>query len=458
MSRRNILVMIADDHRYESIGANGNRHVHTPHLDALSAAGTVFEGAHCQGSMHPAVCVPSRASLMTGRNIFASSEDPSGSDYEASAFSIPSALATFPERLRALGYTTHAVGKWHNDRASFARSFTSGDRLMFGGMSDHDRVPLNRFDPSGRYPANAVYFEAGLSTDLFRSSAEAFLRANDPDVPFCLYVAFTAPHDPRTPPPEHRFSPEGADLPPNLMPVHPFDNGEMLVRDELLEAFPRRPDAVRQHIADYYGMISHLDSAVGSILATLRATRFADNTLVIYTADHGLALGQHGLMGKQNLYEHSLRIPLDHGGARTSRPADACRISSGMRIQPPPFLTPPVLPDPDCEGSSLLPLAKGLRGPIRPTFSAAYRFSQRMVRDDRYKLIRYFDQEDQRSAPATPAGAPTPGSNAEQLFDLVQDPHETTNLVFLPELQEVRTQTACSLTGWRERAGDPLQR
>jgi arylsulfatase A-like enzyme len=458
MSRRNILLIIADDHRYESIGANGNRHVRTPHLDALSAEGIVFEGAHCQGSMHPAVCVPSRASLMTGRNIFASSQDPTGSDYEASAFAIPPALATFPERLRALGYTTHAVGKWHNDRASFARSFTSGDRLMFGGMSDHDRVPLNRFDSSGHCPADAVYFEAGLSTDLFRSSVESFLRAHDSERPFCLYVAFTAPHDPRTPPPEYRFPQEAADLPPNLLPVHPFDNGEMQVRDELLEAFPRRPEAVRQHIADYYGMISHLDSAVGSILATLRETGLADNTLVIYTADHGLALGQHGLMGKQNLYEHSLRVPLIIAGPE---------IPASRRV---PHLvwhadtTATILdvagcsPDTDGEGSNLLPLANGLGGSIRRTFSAAYRFSQRMVRDDRYKLICYFDQADQRSAPVTLAGRPTPGSTAEQLFDLFQDPYETTNLVFLPALQEVRRTLLTSLAAWQERAGDPLRR
>src|SRR5439155_24083768 len=94
-------------------------------------------------------------------------------------------------------------------------------------------------------------------------------------------------------------------LPPNFLPEHPFDNGELRVRDELLAGFPRTPDEVRRHIADYYGMISHQDAWMGRVLAAA-----PDNTIVVYTADHGLALGQHGLMGKQSLYDHSIRVPL----------------------------------------------------------------------------------------------------------------------------------------------------
>src|SRR3954471_22104614 len=314
-ARPNFIFLIADDHRYESIGSNGCGEVRTPALDALAASGTVFDGAHCQGSMQPAVCVPSRASLMTGRNIFASSQNPSADDYsggpyDGPAFAIPPDLATFPQRLRENGYRTHAVGKWHNDRASFARSFSSGERLMFGGMSDHDKVPFQAYDPSGLYPNAAIRFEDGFSTDLFLDSATRFLKEVRSGQPFCLYVAFTAPHDPRTPPDAFAVDPASVSLPPNYLPIHPFDNGEALVRDEELEAFPRSPETIRRHIAEYYGMIAHLDAAIGSLIATLRETGLDRNTIIIYTADHGLALGQHGLMGKQNLYEHSLHVPL----------------------------------------------------------------------------------------------------------------------------------------------------
>lgn len=450
----NIVVLIADDHRYESLGVNGDRQVRTPNMDALATAGTVFDGAHCQGGMHPAICVPSRASLMTGRNVFVSSQDPTGSDYEASAFAIPEGLETFPQRLRQAGYHTHAVGKWHNDRGSFARSFASADRIMFGGMSDHDRVPLNRFDPAGSYAKEDVYFEPGLSTDLFQASAEDFLQSVNRSSPFLLYVAFTAPHDPRTPPAEHTISPASVELPPNAMPVHPFDNGEMLVRDELLEDFPREPEAVRGHLADYFGMISHLDSAIGSILATVRDTGLDQDTVVVYTADHGLALGQHGLLGKQNLYEHSLRVPLILSGPG---------IPSGSRV---PHLVwhadttatlldiAGVPPDPDAEGVSLLRLARGEAQPRR-TFAAAYRFSQRMIRDERYKLIRYFRQGELGDAMANCAGDPTPGSSAEQLFDLAEDPWEMRNLVFLPDMQEIRATLLAELADWQRRVQDP---
>ncbi|HEX2556093.1 MAG TPA: sulfatase-like hydrolase/transferase [Microvirga sp.] len=450
----NIVVLIADDHRYESLGVHGCRQVRTPHLDALAAAGTLFDNAHCQGGMHPAVCVPCRASLMTGRNIFRSSQDPTGSDYEASAFWIPEELETFPQRLRRAGYRTHAVGKWHNDRAAFARSFTSADRIMFGGMSDHDRVPLHRFDPSGRYPAEAAHFEPGFSTDLFRASAEDFLRSVDRTAPFCLYVAFTAPHDPRTPPESHRVAPDGIELPPNLMPVHPFDNGEMTVRDEMLEAFPRTPDAIRRHIADYYGMIAHLDDAIGSILTTLEETGLAQETVVVYTADHGLALGQHGLLGKQNLYEHSLRIPLILRGPG---------VSAGRRV---PHLVwhgdtnatllemAGLAADRGREGISLLALARG-EGTPRRTFCAAYRFGQRMARTERYKFIRYYPQ-DEASLKPTIAGTPTPGSATEQLFDLASDPWEMNNLAFHPDWQEVRRALVAELAEWQRRVGDPL--
>lgn len=452
----NVVLIIADDHRYESVGANGNREVSTPNLDALAAAGTAFDGAYCQGSMHPAVCVPSRASLLTGRNIFAASQDPTGRDYERSAFAIPHDLPTYPERLRAHGYHTHAIGKWHNDKAAFARSFSSGDKLMFGGMSDHDKVPLRPFDPTGAYPDEAIHFEPELSTEIFRKAAVDFLKSHDRSKPFLLQVAFTAPHDPRTPPPQHRVSPGGLSLPENLAAVHPFDNGEMLVRDEVLEAFPRTPEAIRGHLADYYGMISHLDDAIGSILKTLDALGLADDTIVVYTADHGLALGQHGLLGKQNLYEHSLHVPLIMRGPG---------IRAGARV---PHLvwhadtTATILdlaglaPDPEGEGTSLLPLLGGDdTGPLRDGMTAAYTFVQRMARDERYKLILYLERPDEQMQ-ASAVGQPTRGSRAVQLFDLVEDPGETTNLAFLPRLAEVRENLLVRLLAWQERVGDPL--
>lgn len=451
-TRPNIVVLVADDHQYRSIGTNGGGEVSTPNLDALGGRGTVFDRAYCQGGMHGAVCIPSRASLMTGRNIFASSADPTGRDHRQS-LTIPADLPTFPQLLREAGYRTHAVGKWHNDVATFSRSFAAGECLMFGGMSDHDAVPVRPFDPDGVYPKEGIERGDAFSTDLFADAAVGFLERHDGVEPFCLYVAFTAPHDPRTPPEAWRYEPGAVSLPPNILPVHPFDNGEMTVRDERLEAWPREPDAVRQHIADYYGMVSHLDDRVGDILRTLEARNMTDGTVVIYTADHGLALGQHGLMGKQNLYDHSIHVPLMMAGPG---------IASGQRV---PELVwhgdttatllelSGVAPEFASDGISLVPALRGESLPdSRRYLGAAYRFAQRSVQDGRWKLIRYRTNPDYQ-----PGGEQTMGSDTTQLFDLQNDPWERVSLAWEPGMSEVRARLEGALEGWQVEVGDPAR-
>ena len=98
------------------------------------------------------------------------------------------------------------------------------------------------------------------------------------------------------------------------MPEHPFDNGEMVVRDEQLAPWPRTPDEMRRHIAEYYAMITHLDAQIGRVLEALEATGQAENTIIVLAGDNGLAIGRHGLMGKQNMYDHSLHVPLIMSG------------------------------------------------------------------------------------------------------------------------------------------------
>lgn len=454
VGRSNILLIVADDLRWESLGTNGCAEVWTPHIDGLAARGASFDQAHCQGGMHPAVCAPSRASLMTGRNVFASSQEPTGRTFGGPAFAIPQDMPTVPQMLRAAGYDTHHIGKWHNDRSSFARSFSGASRVMFGGMSEHDRVPLHGFDPAGLYPDDAVQFELGQSTDLFRDAAETFLSRRQPERPFFLQVAFTAPHDPRTPPERHQVDPAAVSLPSNYLPAHPFDTGEMLVRDELLEAVPRTPEAVRRHIADYLGMVQHLDEAVGGILARLDSLSLVDNTLVIFTADHGIALGQHGLMGKQNLYEHSTRIPLVLAGPG---------VPSGIRSNELAWHGDTAVTMLGAAGMGAPRHAEGknLRDPgqqtgsLRRTFAMIHCESQRAIRDARWKLIRYQPNAAPKLAMA-PEGRTSRGSATEQLFDLASDPAETINRASDPSLSHIRADLLRELLAWQERVGDPF--
>jgi len=461
--RPNIVVMMADDHRGTELGHLPGSGVRTPHLDALAARGVSFSQAHCQGGMTGAVCIPSRASLMTGRNVFASSANPGGGG-SLPGMTIPPHLQTFPEALRETGYRTHAIGKWHNDTASFHRAFSSGEALMFQGMSDHLHVPIWAFSPEGEYPGAHQHqltkpggdppedftWGEGFSSDIFADAAIDFLEQDHGTTPFLLYVAFTAPHDPRTPPPGWEIDPATIDLPPNFVPQHPFDIGDMQVRDELLAGFPRTGEEVRQHIADYYGMIAHLDHSIGRVIAALESSGLAEDTIVIYTGDHGLAVGQHGLMGKQNLYEHSLRVPLVLAGpgipAGVISPALVWHADTTATIR----ALAGIDPDPESEGMPYI--RDGVAaGTHRNSLGGVYHYAQRMFRDARYKLIVTCE-----APPHAPKLGSTAGSNHVQLFDLQRDPWEMRNLGGDPALQDIRHQLERGLRQWQEDIGDEL--
>lgn len=427
MSKPNILFMIADDHRHNAINAMGNADVKTPHLDALIEQGTALSQTYIMGSTSPAVCMPSRAMQLSGRSLFNACQ-PSGKG----VYTFPEGVKLWPELLREEGYHTHGIGKWHNPKPDFARCFESGEAIFFGGMSDHDAVPIHDFDPSGEYSNDLVYKGAQFSTDLFADAATKFLSSYADDKPFAMYLAFTAPHDPRTPPEAFQYDPESISLPENFMFEHPFDNGVMSIRDEELASYPRDEAEIKQHIADYYGMISHLDDRIGKILAVLSKRDDAENTIIVYTADHGLAVGQHALMGKQNMYDHSMRIPLIIAGPgipKHQRREALCYLYDMFPTLC--ELTDIAIPASN-EGNSLLPLIKGQKENHRSSIFSAYQSAyhvpkegpyQRMVRFGDYKLIE----------------TKVAGQSTTQLFDLRKDPHELVNLAHDPDYSEQLT-------------------
>lgn len=442
----NVLFLIADDHRHDAIGSLGNPAVHTPTLDALAAAGTALTSAYIMGSTSNAACMPSRAMLLTGRSLFrVFAPNPQG----VSPYPMDPEIPTFPQLLRDAGYRTYGVGKWHNEPEVFARSFSGGGSIFFGGMSDHDAVPLHDFDPSGVYPPESATLGDGFSTEMFVDTAIRLLSEHPADQPFCLYTAFTAPHDPRTPPDEFaaRYPPEEIDLPPNVAPMHPFDNGHLHGRDESLAAHPRDPDEVRQHIADYYGMISHLDAQIGRLLNALAASGHAENTVVVYTADHGLAVGQHGLLGKQNVYDHSLRVPLivrGPGIPAGQRRQELCYLHD---VFPTILDLAGVAVPPDCEGVSLVPALTSRGVEMRDAVFAAFQGSQNLAPDDStQRMVRRGSLKLIETHMA--------GRTHRQLFDLADDPWETHNLADDPAHAERLAEMRRLLAHERLRMGD----
>lgn len=443
--RPNVLWMVADDHRFDALGVAGDPVVRTPALDALAAGGVRFGRNYIMGGNSGAVCVPTRACLHTGANVFRACVGSRGDGQPRGG--IPTDVPVLAEVMRRAGYRTYATGKWHNDRESFARGFAGGGRIFFGGMSDHYRVPLHDYDPTGAYPPSARRVGEGFSTELFADAAIDFVRSHHGPEPFFLYAAFTAPHDPRTAPPPYArmYDPERIPLPPSFCADHPFDNGDLHTRDEELAPHPRTPAVVRRHMADYYAMVTHLDAQVGRILAALAESGHARDTVVVYTADHGLAVGRHGLLGKQNLYDHSTRVPLilSGPGLPVGRCVDAVTMSYDLF---PTLCALTGTPVPETvEGRSLLSLATGERDTLHDSAWAMYRDLQRMVTDGRSKLIRYY----------RPRGGQS-GTDRVQLFDLETDPWETRDLSADPAYGERLRALAGCLERWQVELGDPL--
>ena len=391
----NILFLFADDQRADTIGALGNPHIKTPNIDKLVKSGVSFDRAYMQGGLQGATCVPSRAMLLSGVPLFRVDEkllrDP-----------------TWPAAFGKAGYNTFVSGKWHNGPASLPLAFQQARSMLLAGMTDPMKARLSDLDNGKVGPAKLAPKHACA---MFADQAIDFISGHGKG-PFFCYVPFDAPHDPHIVPDDFPVKYDPATMPAmaNFMPVHPFNNGEMTVRDELLLPWPRKREAVSRMNADYYRYVSYLDFQVGRILDALNKSPYASNTIVVYAADSGVARGAHGLIGKQNLYEDSLRVPLVISGPG---------IAKGERTQAMCYLFDvlPTLGSLCCvpktstsEGIDLTGVLKNPKTPGRPRLSFGYRTVQRAVRDGRWKLIVY------------------PDVNVKQLFDLETDPNEITNL------------------------------
>lgn len=423
----NVLFILADDLRADALGCYGNSVIKTPNIDRLAGAGMLFTNSYIMGGHHGAISAPSRAMLLSGKYLF-------------NVYDKLDGVYTMPMHFASAGYETFGTGKWHNEKAAFEKSFQNGRNVFLGGMADHFNIPVSDMGDDGKLsqPVNK-----GFSTDLFTEAALDFINDYSEErkkQPFFCYVAFTVPHDPYSPGPDFvdRYSPDSIKLPGNFMPLHPFAFDDLTVRDENLLPWPRPAEKMKMVLADYYGLIEHLDKNLGEIIALLKKNRLYKNTIIVFTSDNGLATGSYGLLGKQNLYEHSMRVPLIISGPG---------IPEGKRSEAFAYLFdlfPTLselcsLPAPEgIDGQSLEPVISGRQKEIRSSVFTAYRNTIRAVRTDEWKLIRY------------------PERDYTQLFNLIGDPLELINLSSDTTLTRVSEQLYDLIAEWQEKTGDTI--
>lgn len=422
----NILFLFADDQRADSIAAHGNSHIKTPNLDRLVADGFSFRGNYIFSGNSAAVCMPSRAMLMSGKTWF---------HVDTVALKDTKLM---PEYLQENGYVTFATGKWHNGMESWLRAFQKGKSIFFGGMADHTQVPIRDLGPDGKLTERRTAKK--FSTEQFADAAIEFLKQHDGKKPFFAYVSFTVPHDPRSPPLKYRkmYSRDRPPLPANFLPQFPFDNGMLVIRDEVLAAWPRTEGVIRDQLAEYYGLMTQLDEHIGRIVKALKQTGQAEKTVIIYAADNGLALGSHGLLGKQNVFEHSTKVPLIFSGPGIPRGKSTTAFTYLHDVFPTVCDVLGIQPPPGLEGESLRPLWEGKQGRVRDSVFLPFMETQRAVRDERWKLICY------------------PKLSHFQLFDLLTDPDENTNLIDRPDCAEQFQRLLALMKQWQAKVGDTV--
>ncbi len=431
--RPNFVIIVSDDQRFDQLGCAGHPHLATPNVDRLATDGVRFERAF----VTTPICAASRASILTGlyerTHHFTFGTPPLAKEF---------CLDSYPALLKAAGYRTGFVGKLGVNLAEDSAS------KMFDELQILSRTPYIKRQPDG---------STRHVTQITGDRAVDFLQRQAADQPFCLTVCFNAPHaednDKQTPFP---WPTEADGLYEDVTPEPPRLADPAIFAsqpDFLKRSFNRQrwywrwdtPEKYSRNIRAYWRMISGVDAVVGRIAQELHARHLDQNTLVIYTSDNGLYLGDRGLAGKWSHYDESLRVPLIVYDPRSTNSGQPSRVRSEIALNV--DLAPTVLDyaglsvPPSMQGRSLKPLVEpdprvqqgeeALKWRTDFFCEHLFHLPNRIpkwegVRDERWVYARYFEQQ-----PAF-----------EFLHDLKNDPDELVNLAITkpnhPQLKVMR--------------------
>jgi arylsulfatase A-like enzyme len=449
IKKPNFIFILSDDQRFDAIGYDSNYKVKTPNLDKLARNGAVFTNTYNMGAWGGAICVASRSMLITGKSVWNVK-----TQLQDSSKLSKTIQNSWPRVFKKNGYNTYISGKWHvqlpiDEIFDSVKTITPGmpddNRKLFSvGLNrwkkkSGDIIKLEDYMPVGyARPKNKLdnswksydsihggFWKGGKhwSEALAEDAISLIDDANQKEKPFFMYLAFNAPHDPRQSPKKYLdlYPLDSISMPPNYANQHPYFNqiGNMPdVRDEALVPYPRTEFAIKKHLQEYYAAITHMDAQIGKIIGHIQKNDLIENTYVIFTSDHGLAVGQHGLVGKQSLYDHSIRVPMIISGPNIEKNT---RLHHDVYLQD---IVPTSLDFAEIrlsnetdfksfKGILLKKDDKQINEAIYGTYSCCaenYYDYQRMIRKDGFKLMLF------------------PKNKRIELYDIEKDPYEINNL------------------------------
>lgn len=428
----NIVFIISDDHRWDALGAAGNTKIKTPVLDKLAREGVYFR----QAIIHVSQCSPSRATLLTGLS-------PHQHGYYSTNFLRPDMqwkdsfpLPTMPGLLQQAGYRTVLVGKWHLATDPWLTGFSDVRTWLPEAGASYVDAWLARGNSRKKMETK------GFINGIFAEDAIEFLGSTAAkEKPFLLWLASTIPHAPTMPNPsnfEHMYEGKtNADLLPPGFPPH----------TSVQIPLERTADSDAANLADYYAAVSYLDNLVGQVLATLDKQGLAENTIIVFLGDNGLMAGSRGLRGKVVPWEESIRVPLIIYAPKVAVIKGRNDVPVSSLDLPTTILSMAGVSIPkNWAGRNLQPLLKGSKkhgidhaiSEWADTESQFRNYTHRLIRSPHYKLIRW-DKPDK----------------PDEFYNLVADPHETTNIINKPAMRPVRDQLHSQLNAWMKKTNDP---
>lgn len=452
----NIVFIFADDMNYNCMSNLGDDIIYTPNLDQLRESGMHFTHAFNQGGWRSAISAASRAMLNTGKYLWKAKKTVTDKGFKEQCQKQPTLWSQYMSKE---GYKTYMTGKWHVatlasdvfDEANHVRGAMPKQTPEGYGYSEKN--PKGRKFIKGQEDAWKPYdkkfggfWEGGKHwSEIVRDDALSYIeKASKEDKPFFMYLAFNAAHDPRQSPKRciDMYPVDKVTVPKNFQPQYPYiyDIGcGPRLHDEKLAPLPRTEYAVQVNRQEYYAIISHMDEQIGRIIDALKRSGKYNNTYIIFTADHGMCMGEHGLLGKQNMYDAALRVPMIICGPGIKK--GTCNdlvylqdaMATALDIADSPHIQ-------DVDYQSLLNLAKGEkdRETSNKYLYGAYIDLQRMIRSDRFKMIMY------------------PKNNKVRLYDLKNDPLEMHDLASDLKYKPVAEQLFQEFKKLQQKTGDEM--